>query len=126
MAETDLSSATTPSITHEYVWFGGRPIAQLDGPSTIHWTFADHLATPILQTTATATIDWRVEFEPYGTVYTYRAGTSNHQPLRFPGQEYDTTGLVKWECNVFVGTLGAGLAAGFLHANCISECFRGQ
>jgi RHS repeat-associated protein len=37
------------------------------------------------------TVVWRAEYEPYGTVSSFRAGASRHQPLRFPGQEYDET-----------------------------------
>ena len=36
-----------------------------------------------------AIIDWRAEQEPYGRVAAFRAGFTRHQPLRFPGQEYD-------------------------------------
>lgn len=32
-------------------------------------------------------IDLRAEYEPFGTVYTLRAGASRHQPLRLPGHE---------------------------------------
>lgn len=88
MAETDLS--LTPALAYEYIWFNGQPVAQIDlaGP-TVHWTFADHLGTPIIQTDATGAIDWRAEYEPYGKVFSFRAGSSRHQPLRFPGQEHD-------------------------------------
>lgn len=86
MAET--TSSATPVIQHEYVWFGGRPLAQIEtATNVVHWYFNDHLGTPLLQTDASATVVWRVEYEPYGTVYTHRAGASKHQPLRFPGQE---------------------------------------
>lgn len=90
LAETAETTSSTPPIAHEYVWFAGQPIAQFDtGTSTPLYTFTDHLGTPLLQTDATATISWRAEYEPYGNVYAYRAGSSLHQPLRFPGQEAD-------------------------------------
>jgi hypothetical protein len=44
----------------------------------------------VTQTDATATVTWRVEYEPYGEVFAYRTGATRHQPLRFPGQEYDS------------------------------------
>jgi YD repeat-containing protein len=99
LAETDATLA--PSMAYEYVWFAGRPLAQLDiATSTVHWTFADHLGTPLLQTDASATIDWRAEHEPYGRVHTFRARATRHQPLRFPGQEYDDA-VSDREYNVF-------------------------
>jgi RHS repeat-associated protein len=57
--------------------------------NTTHWTFTDHLGTPIVQTSATGTVEWRAEYEPYSAVYSYRAGAAAHQLLRFPGQESD-------------------------------------
>jgi RHS repeat-associated protein len=42
---------------------------------------------------------WRVEYDPYGTVYTYRAGATKYQPLRFPGQEND--GSSETSYNIF-------------------------
>jgi RHS repeat-associated protein len=80
------SSSTTPaSIANEYVWFGNRPVAQFDANAT-HWSFADHLGTPLIQTDATASISWQAEYEPFGAVFSLRAGDV-HQPLRLPGQE---------------------------------------
>jgi RHS repeat-associated protein len=90
MAETEQTPAATPAIAYEYIWFGGQPVTQFDAATnTPHWTFTDQLGTPILQTNAAGSVDWRVEYEPYGTVYTVRDGAARHQPLRFPGQEYD-------------------------------------
>ena len=81
-AKTDMSVAAQPAIAYEYIWFGAQPVAQLDlATSTTHWTATDHLGTPIAQTNATATIDWRPEYEPYGQVHTYRTGPTRHQPL---------------------------------------------
>jgi RHS repeat-associated protein len=92
MAETETTTASSPAINYEYVWFGGRPVAQIDlATNTTHWAFTDHLGTPILQTNAAGAVDWRAEYEPYGTVDAFRAGASRHQPLRFPGQEEVTS-----------------------------------
>jgi len=85
LAETTL--APNPSTTggYEYVWFNGHPAAEENGGT--HWTFTDHLGTPLLLTDSTGTgIFWRVEYEPYGRVFTLRT-SDQHQPLRFPGQE---------------------------------------
>src|SRR5262249_12940343 len=72
----------------EYYWFAGLPVGQYDlSTSTPHWTFPDHLGTPIIETDAARAIDWRAEYEPYGRVFTYRTGSTRHQPPRLPGQE---------------------------------------
>ncbi len=79
----------------EFVWFNGRPVAQISTVSPeVRYTFTDHLGTPLLQTDAgncgpacNYTILWRAEYEPYGNVHTLRAGTSDEQPLRLPGQD---------------------------------------
>ena len=77
---------------HEIIWFGNRPVGQVTSGST-RFTFADHLATPILQTDATRSVIWRAEYEPFGNLYELRAGNRTDQPLRFPGQEVAMT----WE-----------------------------
>jgi RHS repeat-associated protein len=83
-----MAEATDGVVEHEYVWFGGQPVAQFEtSTGATHWYFDDHLGTPLLTTDATGAIDWQVEREPYGAVYAYRAGEFKHQPLRFPGQE---------------------------------------
>ena len=86
-------------IEAEYIWFAGQPLAQIEpATNTIHYYFNDHLGTPILTTDSTATIDWRVERDPYGQIHTTRAGAERHQPLGLPGQE-ETFGEVRY--NVF-------------------------
>ncbi len=88
LAETEVSSSETPAIAHEYVWFGGQPLAQITtATGAIDWYFNDHLGTPIVQTDATATVVWRAEYTPYGEIHELRAGAEKHQPLRLPGQE---------------------------------------
>ncbi|MEO8034190.1 MAG: RHS repeat-associated core domain-containing protein [Acidobacteriota bacterium] len=94
-------SESAASLAYDYIWFGGKPVAQVDvAASTTHWTFADHLGTPVLQTDASGTIDWRAEYEPFGSIYTLRTGTTRHQPLRFPGQEADPANGER-EYNIF-------------------------
>jgi uncharacterized protein RhaS with RHS repeats len=101
MSETALTTSSTPAIAYDYIWLGGKPVAQVDlATSTTHWTFTDHLGTPLIQTNAGATIDWRVEHEPFGTVYQYRLGATRHQPLRLPGQESDEASPER-EYNIF-------------------------
>ncbi len=91
MAETELTTTARPAILYEYIWFDGRPLAQVDGAGTVSWTFTDHLGTPLLQTSSLQGIVWRAEHEPYGSVYALRS-YDRHQPLRFPGQEAEQLG----------------------------------
>ena len=101
MAETEQTTSPTPTVQYEYIWFGGQPVAQVDTlTSTTHWTFTDHLGTPLLQTDATGAVDWRAEYDPYGSVYSFRAGAARHQPLRLPGQEGEG-GSGEREYNIF-------------------------
>jgi RHS repeat-associated protein len=111
------SSLATPlAMNAEITWFAGLPVAEFGPPrtpqndqiltvrgrkprpaslaaTTLYYTFTDHLGTPLLQTDATGTIAWRVEYEPFGNVWKTRSGNSADQPLRFPGQELALT----WE-----------------------------
>jgi RHS repeat-associated protein len=90
LAETTTSTDPTPLIAYEYIWFAGQPAAQVEtATGTTHFYFNDHLGTPVLQTNASGDVDWRVEYEPFGKVSSTRIGTSHHQSLRFPGQEFD-------------------------------------
>jgi RHS repeat-associated protein len=73
--------------TADVIWFGSRPVAD-HSATTVRYTFTDHLGTPILQTSSTAAVVWRAEYEPFGNLYQLRAGTAaDDQPLRFPGQQ---------------------------------------
>jgi RHS repeat-associated protein len=93
-------TALANNVDSELVWFGSRPVAQVETttpeglPSGARrYTFADHLGTPWLQTNSTGAIIWRVEYEPFGSIYEVREGIRTDQPLRFPGQELAMT----WE-----------------------------
>ncbi len=91
IAETVQITNNPAVIGYDYIWLGDRPVAQLDSTG-VHWTFADHLGTPLLQTNSTAGVTWRAEYEPYGEVWALRGGDV-HQPLRLPGQsseQFDT------------------------------------
>jgi len=82
----------TPASLQQIVWFGGTPVAQLDGlttPRTLRYTFIDHLGAPLLQTDGAGQIVWRAEYDPYGTIVQQREGDSASQPLRLPGQEVE-------------------------------------
>jgi RHS repeat-associated protein len=88
LAETDITTAATPAIAYEYIWFAGQPLTQIATTTgAIDWYFNDHLGTPLLQTDSAGDLAWRVEYDPYGTAFSIRTGIDKHQPLRFPGQE---------------------------------------
>jgi hypothetical protein len=94
VGESDLSAAFDPTVTYEHLWLGDRPVAEEDvtGAQTF-WTITDHLGTPFMETFAAKTTAWRIEYEPYGWVYTLRSGSDRHQPLRLPGQEAEQLNL---------------------------------
>jgi RHS repeat-associated protein len=95
LAESELSQPREKAIIYEYIWFNGHPVAQVDGGTITHWTFTDHLGTPLIQTTANQTVSWRAEYEPYGKVFAYNPASlaDQHQPLRLPGQEAEQLNL---------------------------------
>jgi RHS repeat-associated protein len=93
LAETEIQTATAaPAILYEYVWFNGHPVGQVDSGTTTHWTFTDHLGTPIIQTDDAGAVYWRAEYEPFGRVFSLRTA-DQHQPLRLPGQEAEQLNL---------------------------------
>ena len=79
---------TTLSQNIKEIWFGDRPVAQVDTTGT-HWTFADHLGTPLIETSPTPAITWQVEAPTYGRVFATRVNTAGASLLAFPGQSYD-------------------------------------
>ena len=95
LAESELARPREKAILYEYIWFNGHPVAQVDGGTVTHWTFTDHLGTPLIQTTASQTVWWRAEYEPYGRVFVYNPTglADQHQPLRLPGQEAEQLNL---------------------------------
>ena len=87
------ASATANEELVLFLYFAGRPVAQLaiDGTSAETWTYltTDHLGTPLLATDATGTVTWEGGFEPFGTDWqqgTPAGALENGIYLRFPGQ----------------------------------------
>ena len=96
LAETEIKTDTgTPAVQYEYIWFNGHPVAQVDPGPTTHWTFTDHLGTPLIQTNDAGVPYWRAEYEPYGRIFAYNPPglADQHQPLRLPGQEAEQLNL---------------------------------
>jgi RHS repeat-associated protein len=91
IAESELTTGSSPAILTEYVWFADRPVAQSDATGATSWTFTDHLGTPLLQTSTAQGVLWRAEYEPFGAVFELRS-PDQHQPLRLPGQEAEQLG----------------------------------
>ncbi|HET7711216.1 MAG TPA: RHS domain-containing protein, partial [Thermoanaerobaculia bacterium] len=60
LSETELTTAASPAIAYEYIWFGGEPVAQIrTATNQIHFYFNDHLGTPILTTDGNGVVDWQ-------------------------------------------------------------------
>ena len=100
-------------VTHSFLWLNGHPVIRVVpatgwmsrstattsirhtptiGPASIpqpsvRYVITDHLGTPVMETDDDAMSVWRAEYEPYGNIYTMRAGARTDQPLRLPGQE---------------------------------------
>lgn len=113
LAET-AEAAASPALAHQYLWFAGTPIAQVNvSANTVTYTFTDHLGTPLALTDAGGAIVWRAEHDPYGRIFTLRSGSGRHQPLRFPGQEAEqlddtqVNGLTERSYNIFRWYRGA-------------------
>jgi RHS repeat-associated protein len=94
LAESEESTSGDKAIRYAYVRFAGQPLAQIENSTgDIAYYFNDHLGTPVLQTSSTGAVVWRVERDPYGQTFTTRVGADRHQPLAFPGQENDGSKL---------------------------------
>jgi len=92
------ASPTDPEELVIFLYFAGRPVAQLaiDGTGAETWTYltTDHLGTPLLATDEAGAVVWEGGFEPFGT--DWQAGTpagalDSGTFLRLPGQWEDAT-----------------------------------
>ena len=53
------------TITAEYVYLNGQPLAKIEGANTYYY-HNDHLGTPQKLTDSTGTIVWSAEYKPFG------------------------------------------------------------
>jgi RHS repeat-associated protein len=80
----------------DYVYLGGKPLAQIrraGSTESVYHYHTDHLGTPRAMTSASGSVVWRVDFDPFGNeIGTPVKLVENN--LRFPGQYFDSeTGL---------------------------------
>jgi RHS repeat-associated protein len=89
LAESDLSGV----IQSEFVFFNGQRIARRDEPGgVVHYTFADHLGSASVVTTATGSIEDASDYYPFGQERVILDTDRNH--YKFTGKERDVeTGL---------------------------------
>jgi RHS repeat-associated protein len=84
-------SNSAGTVTAEYVYLNGQPIAKMEGASTYYY-HNDHLATPQKMTDSSGTVVWSADYKPFGEVNITTNTITNN--LRFPGQYFDAeTGL---------------------------------
>jgi RHS repeat-associated protein len=84
-------SNSNGTITIEYVYLNGQPLAKIEGGNTYYY-HNDHLGTPQKMTDSTGAVVWAADYKPFGEVNITTNTVTNN--LRFPGQYYDAeTGL---------------------------------
>jgi RHS repeat-associated protein len=82
IAESD----NTGTITAEYVYLNGQPLAKIERANTYYY-HNDHLGTPQKLTDSTGQVVWAADYKPFGeTTVTVSTITNN---LGFPGQYRD-------------------------------------
>ena len=91
-----LEEREAGGITHDYVYFEGRPIVRLDTDPEIqpqiYYLHADALGTTQSITNAQRDVVWAATFEPFGKARLTTERITNN--LRLPGQYFDAeTGL---------------------------------
>jgi len=86
----------SPEQHFTYLYFAGRPVAQLElngsGGQTLLYLITDHLGTPVVALDETGTEIWDSAFEPFGRdaeEATPDGALANEVFLRFPGQWED-------------------------------------
>ena len=82
-----LHGITEPGQQRYYIYFTGRPVAQVGTIEPLLYLVTDHLGTPILASDETGGIVWEGGFEPFGADDS--GASSAGVSLRFPGQWVD-------------------------------------
>ncbi len=79
------------TITAEYVYLNGQPLAKMEGANTYYY-HNDHLGTPQKMADSSGTAVWAADYKPFGEAAVTVSTITNN--LRFPGQYFDAeTGL---------------------------------
>jgi RHS repeat-associated protein len=79
-------SNSAGTITAEYVYLNGQPLAKMEGANTYYY-HNDHLGTPQKMTDSTGTVVWSADYKPFGEATVTVSTITNN--LRFPGQYFD-------------------------------------
>jgi RHS repeat-associated protein len=80
-------SNSAGTITVEYVYLNGQPLAKMEGANTYYY-HNDHLGTPQKMTDASGQVVWAADYKPFGEATVTVSTITNN--LRFPGQYYDS------------------------------------
>lgn len=76
----------------DYIYVGGRPVAEMAPGGKVYFFHDDRLGTPQVATDATQSTAWLANYQPFGA--TSNSSNLIAQELRLPGQEVDVeTGL---------------------------------
>jgi RHS repeat-associated protein len=79
-------SNSSGTITAEYVYLNGQPLAKLEGANTYYY-HNDHLGTPQKMTDSSGAVVWAADYKPFGEATVTVSTITNN--LRFPGQYFD-------------------------------------
>ena len=103
ISEDGRDSQNQKGWTRDYIWLGGKPIAQIKSrfkangeikDSNIRYIHTDHLNTPRIATDANSGIIWRWDSDAFGEQKADQDpdndGKKTKISLRFPGQYYDS------------------------------------
>ena len=80
------------------VYFGNRPVAQVDTAGVVTYLTTDHLGTPVVASDGVGAVVWEGGFEPFGE--DWNGASLAGVFLRFPGQWVDPSGSWREHYNV--------------------------
>ncbi|HEX8483145.1 MAG TPA: RHS repeat-associated core domain-containing protein [Allosphingosinicella sp.] len=81
------------AVVRNYIYLNGRPLAVVDAAGAIAYILGDHLGQPQKMLNAAGAVSWHRVAGVYGDTVSQPAGTTAANPLRFPGQQQDASGL---------------------------------